>query len=80
MNLKNCLCRDGAVGLATPYGLDGTGIESRWGPRFSPPVQIGPGCYPASYTVGTGAFPGIKRLGYGVTTHPISEVKERVEA
>jgi len=23
--------RDSSVGIATPYGLDGPGIESRWG-------------------------------------------------
>jgi len=38
------LCGPGSsVGIATGYGLDGPGIESRWGARFSPPVQTGPG-------------------------------------
>jgi hypothetical protein len=32
-------------------GLDGQGIESRWGARFSSPVQIDPGANPASYTM-----------------------------
>jgi len=27
--------RDSSVGIATRYGLDGPGIESRWGARFS---------------------------------------------
>ena len=27
---------------------------------------IGPGAYPASYTMGTGSFPGLKRPGRGV--------------
>ena len=36
------------------------------GARFSAPVQTGPGTHPASYTVGTGSFPGLKRLGRGV--------------
>ena len=31
-----------SVAIATGYGLDGPGIESRWGARFSPPVQTGP--------------------------------------
>jgi hypothetical protein len=33
--------RDSAVGIATRYGLDGPGIESRWGRDFpnQPPVQ-----------------------------------------
>jgi len=46
------------VGIATGYGLDGPGIESRWGARFSTPVQTGPGAHPASCTMGTGSFPG----------------------
>ena len=57
------------VGIATGYGLDGTGIESRWGARFSAPVQTGPGAHPASCTIGTGSFPGVKRLERGVD-HP----------
>jgi len=48
------------VGIATGYGLDGPGIESRWGVRFSAPVQTGPGAHPASYVMGTGSFPGDK--------------------
>ena len=31
--------------IATRYGLDGPGIESRWGARFSAPVQTGPGAH-----------------------------------
>jgi len=57
------------VGIATRYGLDGPGIESRWGGRFFTPVQTGPGAYPATYTMGTGVFPGVKRPGPGVD-HP----------
>jgi hypothetical protein len=34
------------VGIATGYGLDGSGIESRWRARFSAPVQISPGVHP----------------------------------
>ena len=44
--------RDSSVGIATRYGLVGPGIESRWGARFSAPVQTGPGNHPASCTVG----------------------------
>ena len=57
------------VGIATGYGLDGPGIESRWGSRFSTPVQTGPGAYPAPCTMGTGFFPGVKN-GRGVTLIP----------
>jgi hypothetical protein len=47
------LGRDSSVGIATRYRLDGPGIESRWGARFSAPVQTYPGAHPASYTLGT---------------------------
>jgi len=57
------------VGIATGYGLDGPGIESRWGARFSAPVQTGPGAHPVSCMMGTGSFPGIKS-GRGVTLTP----------
>ena len=58
-----------AVGIATGYGLDGPGIESRWGARLSAPVQTGPGAHPASCTMGTGSFPGVKS-GRGVKLNP----------
>ena len=35
------------------------------GARFSTPVQTGPGAHPASCTMGTGSFPGVKS-GRGV--------------
>ena len=60
------------VGIATGYGLDGPGIESRWGARFSVPVQTGPGTHPASCTMGTGSFPGVKSgRGVTLTPHPL---------
>ena len=37
--------------------------------RFSAIVQAGPGAHPASYIMGTGSFPGVKRPGRGVD-HP----------
>jgi hypothetical protein len=51
------------------------------GARFFAPIQTGPGAHPASYTMGTGSFPWVKRPGRGVD-HPSSsstEVKERVQ-
>ena len=57
------MCRDSSIGIATHYGLYGPGIESRWKARFSAPVQPGPGAHPASYKMGTGSFPGVKRPG-----------------
>ena len=47
------------------------GIESRWGRRFSTPVQTGPGSHPASYTMRTGSFPGVNRPGRGVDHPPL---------
>ena len=75
------LGRDRSVGIENRYGLDGPGIESQWEERFSARVQTGPGTHPASYTIGTGSFPGVKRPGRGVDHPPRSsaEVKERVE-
>jgi hypothetical protein len=55
--------QESAVGIATCYVLDGSGIESQWGARFSVPVQTGPAAHPASYTMSTGPFPGVKRPG-----------------
>ena len=49
------------VGIATGYGLDGPGIESRWGARFPAPVQTGPGALPSSCTMGTGSYRGKER-------------------
>jgi len=50
------------------------------GARFSEPVQTGPGAHPASYTMGTVSFPGVRRPGRGVDHPPQSsaEVKERI--
>ena len=48
---------------------------------FSAPVHTGPGADPASYTMVTGSFPGIKRPGRGVDDPPLSsaEVTERIQ-
>ena len=76
--------RNSSVGTMTSYGLYGPGIESRWGgwgPRFSAPVQTDHGAHPASYEVGTGLYPEVKRPGRGFNYPPQSRsgVKERIE-
>ena len=69
--------RDSAVGIATRYGLDGPGIESLWGARFSAPwgpiVLL---CNGKRFS-----FQFTKRPGRGVDhpPQPRAEVKERVE-
>ena len=73
--------RGSSVGIATRYGLDGPGDRIPVAARFSVPAQTGPGAHPASCTMGTRSFLGVKRLGRGVDHPPQSraEVKERVE-
>jgi len=57
------------VGIATGYS---PGIESRWGARFSAPVQTGPGAHPASCTMSTGPFAGVKSgRVVRLTPHPL---------
>ena len=62
--------RYSSVGIVTGYRLDGLGIKSQWGARFSTPDQTGPGAHPASCTMGTGSFPR-KKNGWGVTLTPL---------
>ena len=50
--------RDSSVGIATHYGLNSPGIESRWGARFSAYVQTRSEAHAASYTMDTGSFQG----------------------
>ena len=69
-------CRFSLVGIATRYGQDGLGIETRWRRDF--PLQSRPALGP---TMDTGSFPGVKRSGPGVD-HPTlstTEVEGRVE-
>jgi hypothetical protein len=73
--------RDSSVGIATRYGLDGPGIESRWWARFSAPVRTGPGAHPATCTMGRGSFLEVKRPGRDAdpSLPSSAEVEGRVE-
>jgi hypothetical protein len=56
--------RDSSVGIATRYGMDGPGIESRWRARFSAPVQTGrPWGLPSLLYNGYWVSPGGKAAG-----------------
>jgi hypothetical protein len=67
--------RNSSVGIATGYGLDDPGIESRWA-RFFAHVQTGPGAHPASCKMGTGSSPGQSGRGVVLNTPSNSEVKK----
>ena len=74
--ILNCYTGKGGPGsvvcIATGYGLGSPGIESRWGARFSAPVQTGPWAHPTFCTMGTGSFPGVKSgRGVTLTPHPL---------
>jgi len=70
------------VGIPTAYGLDGPGIEKKnpGGARFSAPVQTGPEAHPASCTMGTGSFPGVRCCrGVTLTPHPLLVQRSKTE-
>jgi hypothetical protein len=47
--------------------------------RFSAPVQTGPGAHPASCTMGTGSFPGVKQARRGADHPPRSSAEVEYE-
>jgi hypothetical protein len=61
--------RDGSVGIATGYGLDGPGIESRRRRDFPHPLKSSPEPTQPPIKWVPGLFPGIERLGRGAY-HP----------
>ena len=73
--------REGSVGIATKLRAGRSGDRIPVVAWFFAPVQTGPGAHPASRTMGTGSFPGVKRPGRGVDHPPPSstEVEGRVE-
>jgi hypothetical protein len=60
--------QDSSVGTASRYGLNDSGIESRWS-EVSAPVQPYTRAHPAFYTIGKGLSPGVKRPRRGFC-HP----------
>jgi len=63
--------RDSSVGIATRCGLEGPGIEFRWGGEIFPTRLDRPWGPPnlLCYTYGI-SFPGLKRPGCGVDHYP----------
>jgi len=55
--------RDSSVCIATRYGLDAPRIQSRWGERFSAPVQNGLEAPQPPVKCVPGVFPGVKVAG-----------------
>ena len=73
--------RDSSVDIATDLRAGWSEDRIPVGARFSAPDQTDTEAHPASHTMGTGSFPGIKRTGCGVDHPPASsaEVEGRVE-
>jgi len=72
--------RDSSIGIATRYGLDGPGTESRWGGEICRTRPDRPWDPPSLLHNGYRVFTGVKRPGRDVDQPPPStEVKERVE-
>jgi hypothetical protein len=69
IKVKSALEQTTKVGIATPYGLDGPGIESRWGRNFPHVYRptLGPTQSPSPWVPGLSR--GVKRPGCGVD-HP----------
>jgi hypothetical protein len=71
--------RDSSVGIATRYGLDGPGIESRWGRDFRTCPDRPRGPPSLLYNGYRFSFPGGKQPGRWPPTPSSAEVKERVQ-
>ena len=64
--------------LATGWNVRGSNSGRA---RFSEPIPIGPGAYPASFTTGNGSFPGVKwpERGAGHPPHLALRLKEEYD-
>jgi hypothetical protein len=72
------LGRDSSVGIATRYGLDGPGVEPRWGGHFLHPSRpaLGPIQPPVRWV--PCLFLWAKRPGRGVNRPPPSSAEARL--
>ena len=75
----SCVGRNSSVGIATSYGLDGPGIESRWGRDFPhlSRLALGPTQPPVQWVPGLSR--GYSGRGVVLTTHPHLSAKVKKE-
>ena len=66
---------DSSVGIATAYGMDCPGIESRWVWDFPHHSQTGPKAHPDSCSMSTESFRGVKQPGRGFDHTPPSSTE-----
>jgi acylphosphatase len=64
MNVMGVRFYDSVVGIATRYGLDGSGSNPGVGDIFHT-VQTDPEAHATFCTMGNGSFPGLKRAERG---------------
>jgi hypothetical protein len=65
------LARDSSVVITDSVQPGRSEDRIPFGTRIFTPVQTAPGAHPASYRMGTGSFPRVKRLGRGAD-HPLN--------
>jgi hypothetical protein len=68
----------GSVNTATDYGMDGPGIEFRWGRYFSHTSRPALGYTQSPGTKDTGSFPGVKRPGRCADHQPLLSLRSRM--
>ena len=75
---RHTVGQNSSVSIVIRYGLDGSGIESRWRRGFPHLSRPALEHHPASYTMVPGLSPEVKRSGCGFDQPPRSsaEVKE----
>jgi len=70
--------RDSSIRYSDSLRTGRSGDRNPVRAKFFPPVQTGAGIHPASYTMGTGFFPGVKRPRRGAdhSRHLASRLRE----
>ena len=72
LKLIDVICEDCGPGSVVWLRTGRSGDRIPVGTRFFAPLQTGPGAHPASCTMGTGSFTGVKSgRGVTLTPHPL---------